>query len=84
MGPYCLDSASHHDADTPTAGWAIVAVSPDPLTPHRYLSRRFPTAEAAVRAFRHGFDVLDPRREPRLTSSKIVSKMLKTPGVSAQ
>jgi len=60
-----------------------VAISPDPLTPHRYLSDRFQTADAALRAFRDGFEVRDPAREPRLTWSKIVSGMLKSPGVVA-
>jgi hypothetical protein len=63
--------------------WAIVAISPDPLTRPRFLSGKFLTADAALSAFRNGFEVLDPAREPRLTWSKIVSGMLKSPGVVA-
>jgi hypothetical protein len=82
VGPLCLDPRTHPEGRT-SASWAIVAVSRDPLTPHRFLSRRYPTAEAAQRAFRDGFEVMDPKREPRLTASKIVTNLLRSPGVVA-
>jgi hypothetical protein len=82
VGPRCLGSQLLRNGRS-IAIWAIVAISPDPLTPHRYLSGTYQTAEAAVRAFRSGFEVRDPAREPRLTWSKIVAGMLHCPGVIA-
>lgn len=78
VGPVCLDSR-HSRTAADSEPWAIVAVSSDPLSSHRYLSKRFPTAREAQNAFLGGFEVLDPSREPSLTVSKIVAGMLKSP-----
>jgi hypothetical protein len=61
--------------------WAIVALSSDPLTPHRYLAGNFQSAEEACDAFKSGFDVIDPAKAPTLTASRIVARMLENPQV---
>jgi hypothetical protein len=78
VGPVCLNTR-RSTAETGCEPWAIVAVSSDPLSSHRFLSKRFPTANEAHMAFLGGFEVLDPAREPSLTVSKIVAGMLKSP-----
>ncbi len=80
VGPYFLGPQGKGEVGVP-GEWAIVAVSPDPLTPPRFLSSKFQTAEAAWRAYSNGFEVIDPQREPRLKRSKIVAGMLKSPKV---
>jgi hypothetical protein len=78
VGPVCLDSR-HSAAHARPEAWAIVAVSDDPLSSHRLLSKRFKSATEAQKAFLSGFEVPDPAREPLLTSSRIVAGMLKSP-----
>ena len=46
-------------------------------TPPRTLSLSFPTEQEARLAFRTGFDVPDPEKDPVQTISKIVAAMLK-------
>jgi hypothetical protein len=46
------------------------------------LANKVFTAEAARKAFRDGFEVFDPSREPRLTVSKIVKSLLGNPKVA--
>jgi hypothetical protein len=82
VGPAFIGSRNSPKGST-SGVWAVVAISPDPLTPHRLLSRKFPNAEAVWKAFRSGFEVLDPAREPRLTGSKIVNGMLRNPAVAS-
>lgn len=82
VGPVFLGS-QEVERENARGPWAIIAISPDPLAPHRYLSRLYKTGKEALEAYRFGFDVMDPAREPRLTASSIVEELLKSPNVSA-
>ena len=82
VGPIRLDSRKS-TTQAPSDAWAILAVSNDPLSSHRFLSKRYHSAKEAQSAYLGGFEVLDPAREPKLTVSKIVAGLLKSPKARA-